>query len=170
MSNSGTSLLNSATHLNRKANFEFLSAEQIESLPDLEWLVPEILPRSCLAVLYGEPGCKKTFVAISLALTIAEGGLWLGRQTTPAPVIYIAAEGVSGLKDRISAYRKKHQAKLVHARFVARSMDILNEIEVELFLKDLLDTQISPGLIVVDTLARVTVGADENNSKEPLIN
>jgi RecA-family ATPase len=75
-----------------------LTLEEIEALPDLQYLIAGVLPEHSLCVLYGEPGCGKTFVALSMALQCASGKPWIGRATRRARVLYVAAEGGFGMK------------------------------------------------------------------------
>jgi len=146
--------------------FKLLSPADIEALPDLEWLVDGILPLPAFGVLYGEPGCGKTFVALSMALAIASGQEWLGRKTRQANALYVAAEGVYGLKTRIQAHRHRFGLSEDSIRFVASPIEIMNPLQVAALLTDLKQQKFTPGLIVVDTLARVALGADENNARD----
>ena len=77
-----------------KKSFQLLTPEELQGLPDLVWLIGGMLPQPCLAVLYGDPGCGKTFAALSMALAAASGRDWLGRSCATVSVLYIAAEGV----------------------------------------------------------------------------
>lgn len=144
----------------------FLTASQVESLPDLEWLVPGILPKPGFGVLFGEPGCGKTFVALSLALSLANGEEWVGRKVSSANVLYIAAEGIYGLKTRVSAFRQVYKINDERVRFTASQINVLEDDQIEMFLASLKETGFHPDLIIFDTLARVTVGANENNAMD----
>lgn len=46
-----------------------------------------------LTVLWGPPGVGKTFVAVSLAASIATGKPWLGRRCLQGGVVYVCGEG-----------------------------------------------------------------------------
>lgn len=146
--------------------FQFFSPLEIEALPELEWLVEGILPQPAFAVLYGEPGCGKTFVALSMALTIANGEPWVDLKTVQKSILYVAAEGVLGLKTRIKAFRQEKCLIDDHVQFIAEPFNISDEKEVESLLSALEKINFKPGLIVVDTLARVALGVDENNAKD----
>ena len=149
--------------------FDLLDAAAVEALPDLKWLVAGVLPAPALAVLFGEPGCGKTFTALSIALAVASGSPWLDRETMRAPVLYIAAEGVLGLKLRLRAYREKHNLPPPSAadiRFIPAAVEIMKPEAVKALLGRLDAAGFCPGLIIVDTLARVALGADENSASD----
>src|SRR5574341_259088 len=59
--------------------------------PEAPWVVAGVLGGVCM--LWGEAGIGKSFVACSLAASVATGRPWLGRQTVEGPVVYIAGEG-----------------------------------------------------------------------------
>lgn len=145
---------------------KLLTVEDVENLPDLLWLAEGILPKPCLAVLYGEPGSGKSFVALSLALTVTLGGPWLGKATERAKVLYIAAEGVLGLKNRIAAHKVRWDIESLNVRFLPRAVNIMDEDEVGRLIRLLKQKDFNPDCIIIDTLARVTVGADENSAKD----
>ncbi|MBT8460499.1 MAG: helicase RepA family protein [Boseongicola sp.] len=152
--------------MNVASKFELLTATQLEALPDLEWLIPSILPKPSLAILYGAPGCGKTFAALSMALSVASGDNWLGRQCVATAVLYIAAEGVLGLKSRIAAHRSVRGPVGQKIRFLPGAPNLLESGDLEALATALEAAGLRPGLIVVDTLARVTTGADENNARD----
>jgi KaiC/GvpD/RAD55 family RecA-like ATPase len=146
--------------------FKLLSPSKIEALPDLEWLIQGVLPSASFGVLYGEPGCGKTFVALSMALSAANGQDWLDREVSQTKILYIAAEGGNGIKTRIQAFRKKHGLTDENVIFLPVPVEMMNPQHVNVLLKKLNQRDFKPGLIVVDTLARVALGADENNAKD----
>jgi RecA/RadA recombinase len=146
--------------------FQLLTAEKLESLPDLEWLIPSILPKPSLAILYGDPGCGKTFAALSMSLSVASGADWLGRPCVATEVLYIAAEGVLGLKSRLAAHRSVRGPIGATIRFLPGAPNLLDSGDLEAMSDALKAADFRPGLIVVDTLARVTTGVDENNARD----
>lgn len=145
---------------------KLLTPFEIEALPDLKWLIAGVLPSPAFGVLYGEPGCGKTFVALSMALTVANGQNWLDREVKQASILYIAAEGVYGLKTRIQAFRKRYGLTDENVRFLAMPIEIMEPKQVAGLLRALKQLGFEPGLIVVDTLARVALGANENDAKD----
>lgn len=146
--------------------FHLLSPADIEALPDLEWLIRGVLPAPAFGVLYGEPGCGKSFVALSMALAVASGGEWLGQRVKQAEVLYIAAEGVLGMKNRLAANRKRQVISEENLRFVSDPLAIADPSRVAALVEVLKAAGFAPGLIIIDTLARVSVGVDENSARD----
>lgn len=137
----------------------------ITSLPPLEPLVDGLLFLPGESVLYGPPGSTKTFTALDLALSVATGKEWMGRDVAPGPVLYIAAEGVGGLGARVAAwceYNNVHE--LEQAAFLATAVNLLDTHSTQA-LGDVLDER-RPLLTVIDTLARCSPGAEENSARD----
>ncbi len=146
--------------------YKLLTPRELEDLPDLVWLIKGILPKPCMAVVYGDPGCGKTFLALSIALATASGRDWLGRTTLQGPVLYIAAEGVLGLKSRVAADSIKYGQVTDAIRFLPGAPNLLEVGDLKKLVNSIEVANFQPDLIVIDTLARVTTGADENNAKD----
>jgi hypothetical protein len=75
----------------------FLSAGS-QSLP---WVVEGVIPSRELAVLYGESGSMKSFVALDLAMAIATGKPWHGKAVEKSLVVLISPEGRRGFPLRL---------------------------------------------------------------------
>ena len=74
-----------------------------------EWTIENVLPAESIAVLFGPPGLGKSFQAIGWAFRIAAGRpAWSGRPIKHGDVIYVAAEGFSGLPPRVQAWKRRH--------------------------------------------------------------
>jgi hypothetical protein len=148
-----------------------LSLKQILELPKLQWLVADMLPLGTLAVLFGDPGAGKSFVALDLALHVATGEHWLGRATMTGPVIYIAAEGLFGLPLRIRAWLKDRAQPLdetLKENFTAIGDAVaIPDPKARGKLLEAIETMArKPVLVIVDTLARCMAGFDENSAED----
>jgi hypothetical protein len=146
--------------------FKLLRPADLDNLPEPSWLIEGILPANALGVLYGAPAVGKTFVALSIALSIAAGHLWCGKPTKSGSVLYVAAEGVSGMRFRVQAYQRKHGIVADNIRYLGDAFDLRGTTGVEELIATLRATNFCPDLIILDTLARLIPGADENSSKE----
>jgi hypothetical protein len=145
--------------------FKLLSRADLAALPEPTWLIDGVLPSYGFCVLYGEPGSGKTFVALSFALSTAANHSWCGKPTVGGDVLYIAAEGLYGLKLRVEAYEKRHGLS-ADKLYLGDAFNLLDSGNVETLLTTLRTAGLRPGLIVLDTLARLMVGADENSAKD----
>ena len=125
------------------------------------------MPNSGLIVVYGPPGCGKSFFVSHLALHIAAGLPYAGRDTKKARVIYIAAEGQKGFKKRVKAAREALDLKLTDDVWFSLIPVTPNLGEADGDVTALIEAIEAeggppPGLIVIDTLSRSLCGADEN--------
>lgn len=143
---------------------EMLTADQLAARPAPKPLIRGILDLDSEAWMIGKPGCRKSFVALDMARCVATGQGWQGYPVTPGLVVYIVAEGASGISMRVRALQEAHgpigDGLLVLPRPVQASDPVAWEVLVAACRR------LRPVLVVIDTQARVTVGMDENAAKE----
>jgi KaiC/GvpD/RAD55 family RecA-like ATPase len=149
-----------------REKLSLLSLDDLAALPDPVYLIDGVLPANVLGVLYGAPGAGKSFIALDMASAIASGREWLGRETRPGKVLYVAAEGALGMKRRIAAYQTRHSIPGDNIRFLPVPFDARSSKSSDAVVAVLAENGFKPDLIIVDTLARVAVGADENSAKD----
>lgn len=141
--------------------------------PNLDhlWLVDGVIPRVGLALIYGHPGTAKTFFAIDMACHIAMGWDWQGNKVEHGLVIYVGAEGQSGLNNRISAFRQHHEVEkatpfaLVPCPIDMQGADADTPRLVELIKHASEESGHDPRLIVIDTISK-TLGAGKENTDD----
>ena len=143
--------------------------DQIEIYPP-RWLLRGILERDTFALIFGDPGCGKSFLAIDWACRIATGTPWHGHAVKNGPVVYVAGEGQQGFGRRIRAWSEHHNISLQNKPlFLAPSVAIPEPTDLASLLTAI-DTGITtvgpPTLIVLDTLARCFGGGDENSTQD----
>lgn len=150
--------------------FRFRAVGTLEcSEPD--FLVDGLLETSSLALVFGDPGCGKSFLAIDLACCIGTGTAFHGRAVKRGAVFYIAGEGHNGLSRRFGAWEKHNEQSLADAPVFASEraaglLDAAMAREVAEAVDELAADHGVPRLIVVDTLARNFGDGDENNTKD----
>lgn len=143
-----------------------LTRSALRDLPDPAPLIEGVLDKGTIALLYGKWGTGKSFIALDQALSVATGRPWQGRPTQPGKVLYVAAEGAFGLKGRTQAWEQGWHTGIGDDTFhvlpkpvnLSRSVDVNN-------LQALIEWN-GYGLVVIDTLARCMVGADENSARD----
>jgi hypothetical protein len=142
------------------------TSRQIKDMPPPEWLVDGILVRGGVAFLVGKWGVGKSFYAVDLALSVALGVPFHGHHVRKGHVVYICAEGAAGLGGRIEAWEQHHSIEDEHGdiSWLTVPVNFHDSAAVGALLLYLLGAQ--PELVIVDTLNRCSVGADENSAKD----
>lgn len=140
-----------------------IRGEDILTLPPPRSLVGELLALDSLAAIYGPPGACKTFLALDIALSVAARRPWQGRIVVDGPVLYVAAESASGIAQRARAWHARH-GDLGAISWLTRPVALLDPHALGELLDIIIETV--PALVIVDTLARCLVGADENSARD----
>jgi len=150
-----------------KSKFKIEKFEDIKFEAKEEWAIKGVLPKQGVAAVYGPPSSFKSFVASDIAFNIALNKQWAGRRVLGAPVIYVAAEGASGFRKRKAGF-ELHSGKLpanVPFHLISAAPNLGTEKnDLEEFIGAIEQATISPGLIVIDTLAQTLNSADENGA------
>lgn len=148
-----------------------LSSADLDSIPPPQWLVDDFVTVDSLAYFIGKPGEGKSFVALDMALCIATGKPWQGRQTRRGRVLLVVGEGMHGIRARVRAWEITYNdGAAVPAewfRIVSAAEEQLRTLNAEAWGALIrLVGQWRPGFIVLDTQARLTVGVEENSNKD----
>jgi hypothetical protein len=146
----------------------FLPDSSFENRPPRQWLIPAILPKEGIALIFGPSGCGKSFLTMAWSLCIASGRSWLGHPVLQGPVAYIAGEGSFSIGPRLRAWKHHHQfsgdsgVRWFDEALALQDAGNYNDL-VTAFLEDFEEP---PVLVVVDTLSRCSGGADENSNTD----
>ena len=135
--------------------------------PPMQWLIKGVLPRAELGVLFGASGSGKTFVALDLAFSVARGNAWRERRTARGRVVIIAAEGAGGIGKRGEAYSRYHEFDLrgIDLHVIPAAPNFLDNDDISEVMAEI--GNIGPvDLVIIDTFAQVTPGANENTSED----
>ena len=144
----------------------FLRLDQLrEVAQQVRWTVKHVIPASSIGMLFGGSGTFKSFIALDAGLHVVHGLPWMGRITTKAPVLYIAAEGGAGLWSRINAWHKARGLKWGDLPFyvVPAALDLSQDAWRVVDAAQALG--VSPGMVIVDTLSQ-TYNGEENSANE----
>ena len=134
-------------------------------LPPLRWAVPEMLPEG-LTLLAGKPKQGKSWLALSVALSIAAGGVALGAQpVTQGDVLYLA------LEDNARRLQARARQLLASMTGIPGGMDFalswprLGEGGLSA-LEDYFTSHPNLRLVVIDTWARVAPPSGERRCSQ----
>jgi hypothetical protein len=159
----------SAFALTNPGPLRLYSTAELLRLPPPEWLIHGIMPAGGLIGLYGQPGIGKSFLALDFGMSVASGEPWQERAVKKGPVLYIAAEGGTGMSKRANAWLIDHDVKNTAAQvmWLLESIPIYGDSnEVDRVMEKIVDeVQVHPRLVVIDTLARCFDG-NENEQED----
>lgn len=135
-------------------------------------LIEGIMTVGGSVVLYGDSNSGKTFWALSVAAAVAEGVECYGRKVDQGFVIYLACEAPESIKSRLQAIKRYHGYKLENIAIVPVPLnfyensgrDAVDVIELVREIETARNAKVK--LIIGDTLARMSAGANENSGED----
>lgn len=153
-----------------KGGFQFVPVADLKYRAP-EFIVEDLLESETLGLIFGDPGCGKSFLAVDIALSVATGTPFHGRPTRQGAVFFIAGEGHNGLARRFAAWSKAHAitldgVPLFKSERAAQFLDGASARAVSDAVAGLAAQHGPPALIIIDTLARNFGAGDENNTRD----
>ena len=148
-------------------DLKFHSIADFISRPTPEFLVQGMLPKKGVAIIYGASGSMKSFACAHLGLSIA-GGHDIGDLKVEAtPVLFLLNEGQAGFGRRLQSALKYHDwSPPDNFRIADEAPNLMSANSIKPFIDLAKRMQFNPGLIVLDTFSKATIGADDNSTKE----
>ena len=150
--------------------FPTMGINDLMGLKSQTYLIENLIPEGGLSVVYGQPASFKSFVAIDMCLSISSSIDWQGYDTGAGKTLFIAAEGVGGLKKRIQAWLAKHKdiTKTPDFHVLATTVDFLDPEQLDKLINTIHNIGKDFKLIVIDTIARTlsNSGSDENSASD----
>jgi hypothetical protein len=152
-----------------------LSVVFADELPDTfsppDELVEGMLTTEAGSVLYGDSNSGKTFLAIDVSCAVARGTPWMNRRTEPGLVIYLAAESPASVRGRLQAYQRHHGVKVPNFAIVQNPIDLFSgDGDTNKVIQVIRQIEAQRGqktrLVIGDTLARLSAGANENAGQD----
>lgn len=150
--------------------FKFVAVGDLE-YSEPEFLIDGLIETDTLGMIFGDPGCGKSFVAVDLALCVASGTAFHDRPVKQGSVFFIAGEGHNGLARRFHAWSKDRGVPLAgvpmfKSERAAQFLDAANAAAVAQAVDQMADQFGQPSLIIVDTVARNFGPGDENSTSD----
>ena len=155
----------------RREDLQLLSLSDVFDQDDEEWLIEDHFNTDVFCEIYGPPGVTKTFLCTDMTLCVATGKPFLDKYPVKkGEVVYLYAEGFSGLKKRIRAWCHQYpdadiDEAMKNTKFIRVPVDFTQDMPTDAFI-DLIDAhKVEPVFIVIDTLNR-NFGGDENSTAD----
>ncbi len=158
--------------------FTFYAFDEMWNEPAKLWLINGLVGKSDLAMIYGKGKTGKTLVAFDMMACLVRGNCLFAdrfRVDDPVNVVYATAEGCSGLGGRIRGLQHKYDLtaeerdRLQILKQVPQLYSDESPASIRVFVEQYrreYGDRIDGGLLIVDTWARATVGANENNTPD----
>lgn len=134
-------------------------------------LVEGLITIGSTVVVYGDSNSGKTFWALSVAAAVSMGVSCYGRRTDPGLVVYLASESPNSIRSRVQALKKYYNNNLENLVIVQAPVNFYqgdgdaNDVIGLVRTVEQMKGQ-SVRLIIPDTLARVSAGANENSGED----
>lgn len=166
-------ILTHATNPQTTSALDYVHAAQIE-LEDERFddeLVERILTRDGMSVIYGDSNSGKTFLAVHLAACVARGDRFLGKRTDPGMVLYLATEAAGSVVRRLKAFKKHHKINSLDVVVVKSPINFFDGADDTKKVADLvkqIEREYNKKIVMVvgDTMARISAGANENSGQD----
>jgi RecA-family ATPase len=142
--------------------------DELRSEPRAPWLVKDIIREQSSVLLYGKTGTYKTFLALDLFASLVVGRPWLGNEITKqGPILYVAAEGVETIAERLDAWCQQTGESLPSEQFqVMTTPAQLHDPVQALYLLAWIELH-QPIAVAIDTLSKsMGPGTDENSNSD----
>ncbi|MBI3941527.1 MAG: AAA family ATPase [Chloroflexi bacterium] len=156
----------------------YTAADALKPQEPPAWIVDQLIQDAGVCLVVGSPGSKKTWLLLDLAVCVALGIDWLGKPVKSCPVLLIDEEsGPRRLMHRLGQVLRGHQAEpdvpvycTSLAGFnLANSRDYgVGSIDAEKHTREIagLIQQTGARLVIMDALADIALGAEENSVRE----
>lgn len=148
-----------------------LTRSGIKKIKKPEYLIDGLLQKDTLALVVGPTQVGKTFVMIDMLLSAGAGVPWRGKyETKKCRGLYIVAEGAGAFGQRIQAWDEQHpelEAQSEEMRFETEPPNMFDAQDFKDFLP--VAVRFKPDIIVFDTWAKTTAGANEDKAQDTAI-
>jgi hypothetical protein len=147
-----------------KLRAELLDTGGLDSIGEPTPLIEGLVYLDSLIWLQGKPGHAKSFLVLDWAGCVGTGQRWQGYRTRPGTVLYLIAEGATGVKQRVRAWEASAGKPMRGVYFLPVAVQAGDEARWTALCQ--LVAELAPSLVVLDTQARITVGMEENSSQD----
>lgn len=145
--------------------FQFGAREYQEN-----WLLEQYLEKSTLFSIIGKSNVGKSFVALYLAMCVANNKPFYGQMPkNPGAVVYVCGEGFRGVNNRIFALKNEYGFSDQEIILTTKPILFLEDASINELsenMKSLKNEEINVSMIIIDTLNTNFGDGDENSTKD----
>jgi len=145
----------------------FAGESVLTGIKPRRWIVEGWLPLDAVGAIVAPSGRGKSFYALSLALELVTGGTFAGEKLDAVPVLYVAAERATDIRDRLEAWQVHHSRKAPEG-FRVLALASPPQLTMQDNLEALCEKirRERARVVVLDTFAQMTLGLEENSSRD----
>lgn len=144
-----------------------IPVSELEDRPTPPYLIKGLLSRGTTGSATAQSGVGKTLLALDMACHVALGRAWRGRKVTQGSVAFVVGEGGSGFGQRVKAWRQYHGYDGPLPLYVVEEpVNFREQADPDAVIAALLELPEPPVMVVIDTLAWVMAGGDENTVRD----
>ena len=151
----------------REDRFRLKDTTEFVKRQKASWIVKGLIPNASLGVIYGASGSGKSFFVLDLMAAVARAVAWRDLKVKGARVCWIAAEGQEDMRKRVQAYCQ-HQGILptdLPMDFIDQAPNFMEAADIKAVIKQM-RLKGQHDVVVVDTLAQVMAGGNENSGED----
>lgn len=142
------------------------AADALKPQAPPEWVVEKLVSRGSVSIFFGDPGAKKTYSLLSMAVCVAVSKPWAGKDVKQCKILFVDEEvGERWLSLRLAEVLRGASAEedipFEYISFAGFKLDNPNDVK----LLETLIIERGIGLVIFDALADVMTG-DENSKQD----
>lgn len=162
---------NAAKYAPRALSYELAEHLDADATEFADELIEGLIGRISMAVLYGDSNSGKTFLGIDLGSAVARRIEWMDRQVDGGMVVYLATESPASVRNRLRAYQRHHACIVPNFVIVSSPINLFDgsaDTAAVIALIQRLESDLGAKceLVIGDTLARLSAGANENSGED----
>lgn len=137
----------------------------------VSWVIQDLIPERSNVMVFGESNHGKSFYTVDMACSVASGTPFHGYPVKQGWVVYIAGEDSQGILKRIKAWQDYHNTGDLPILLVEEpDISIAERGDTDLLISTIEQRSIEmgepPTLIILDTMASLSTGAEENSARD----
>ena len=144
-------------------------AHALENLTAPDWLIKWLIESSTIGQIFAGSNVGKSALAVEIACRVAAGMRVAGRRTKTGSVLYVAMEGMQGLRRRFKAWEIFNDVMIPESIYQTTIPTLLPDANIEAKLLEARDRIVEAhgilALVVLDTLA-VTIRGDQKHGAD----